>query len=342
MIPGMQRAKNAILIGCFLLIATQFSTAKIGQAPLYKVELTSVSPTPVISHVNAKGNGYTPCSLTFNPAWLPASPGLPRTGLLVRAAGCPADYGGSSDHIMFAPCDETGKCGDLEPTVIFGGSDSEDPRIVFYNGEYYNYYYAAGTGLYTVKLAKTKTPLNASSWEHVATLPWHRNGCLILRDKLPHYILYGEGPDPLPGIGIATTMDLVNYTTITDKFILPLGADQNEIKLEAGTPAVKLSTGDYLHFYAAATPGWVPNGNYTAGYVILSGDDPTRIVQRSKEHILVPLLPYEQGTNGYPWSRHNVVFLCSAVPTSNIDEFRIWFGAADASVGTGIIKVTKL
>lgn len=84
-------------------------------------------------------------------------------------------------------------------------------------------------------------------------------------------------------------------------------------------------------FYAAATPGWVPNGNYTgegegvaageggdgkrtllraidcfvhsllsctlqspAGWIILDKDDPTTIVQRSEEHIMVPLLPYEQ------------------------------------------------
>lgn len=85
-------------------------------------------------------------------------------------------------------------------------------------------------------------------------------------------------------------------------------------------------------FYAAATPGWVANGNYTgegkgvgtgerrrgktglscvrlivwcipllsrtlksaAGWIILDKDDPTTIVQRSEEHIMMPLLPYEQ------------------------------------------------
>eukprot|EP01121_Diplochlamys_sp_Union-15-3_P004032 TRINITY_DN13_c0_g1_i1.p2 TRINITY_DN13_c0_g1~~TRINITY_DN13_c0_g1_i1.p2 ORF type:complete len:344 (-),score=69.43 TRINITY_DN13_c0_g1_i1:93-1124(-) len=334
-----RRVRGGAMGSTALLLALLFFV--VSSAPLYKVELTSIGKTPVISHVNPKGQGYTPCNLTFNPAWLPPSSGLPRTGLLVRAAECPNDYGGSNDHIMFAPCDDTGKCGDLEPAVLFGGG-AEDPRVVFYEGFYYNYYYAPGTEPYTVKLAKTKTPLNATSWEHVATLPWHRNGCLLLRDQPPHYVLYGEGPDPLPGIGIASTMDLIEYKTINSTFLLPLGPELNEIKLEAGTPPVKLSTGDYLHFYAAATPGWVAHGNYTAGYIILSGEDPTKILQRSTEHIMVPLLPYEQGTDGYPWSRHNVVFLCSAVPTGKIDEFRLWFGAADASVGTAIVQVTKL
>ena len=30
---------------------------------------------------------------------------------------------------------------------------------------------------------------------------------------------------------------------------------------------MQLESGDFLHFYAAATPGWVADGNYTAGFV---------------------------------------------------------------------------
>jgi hypothetical protein len=48
-------------------------------------------------------------------------------------------------------------------------------------------------------------------------------------------------------------------------WMLPLGANQSEIKLEAGTHMVELSSGHLLTFYAAATPGWVANGNYTVG-----------------------------------------------------------------------------
>ena len=38
----------------------------------------------------------------------------------------------------------------------------------------------------------------------------------------------------------------------------PLGASQQEIKLEAGSHMVQLESGDLLHFYAAATPGTWP------------------------------------------------------------------------------------
>jgi predicted GH43/DUF377 family glycosyl hydrolase len=56
---------------------------------------------------------------------------------------------------------------------------------------------------------------------------------------------------------------------------------------------VTLSTGDLLHFYAAATPGWVANGNYTAGFIVLDKDDPTRIIQRESGQFLIPTYPYE-------------------------------------------------
>jgi predicted GH43/DUF377 family glycosyl hydrolase len=53
----------------------------------------------------------------------------------------------------------------------------------------------------------------------------------------------------------------------------------------ASAHPVQLSTGDWLHFYAAATPGWVPNGNYTAGYIILDKNDPSKIIQRQSGQV---------------------------------------------------------
>ncbi len=67
--------------------------------------------------------------------------------------------------------------------------------------------------------------------------------------------------------------------------------NEPEIVLEASTAPVQLSTGDYLHIYAAGTPGWVANGNYTGGFIILDKDDPTVILQvrpRVPSHPLWP------------------------------------------------------
>lgn len=58
---------------------------------------------------------------------------------------------------------------------------------------------------------------------------------------------------PLPGIGIASTTDFVNYEIINTTWMEPYGANgtASEIVLEAATPPVQLSTGDYFHIYAA-------------------------------------------------------------------------------------------
>merc|ERR1712039_1108667 len=101
--------------------------------------------------------------------------------------------------------------------------------------------------------------------------------------------------------------------------------------------------GDYVHFYAAATPGWVPNGNYTVGYVVLDKDDPTKILQRSAQ-FMVPRYDYEtlcQGQEGctYKGERKNVIFLSSATALAEPDSFRLFFGGGDGNVGTAIVRV---
>lgn len=320
---------------CMLL---SFAMAK------YKVELISKASKPSMSYINAKGDGYSPCKYIFNPAWLPVSAGLNRTALLLRAALCPTEYGGKEDHIMFAYCDDTGKCDDLQPVSFPFEKNAQDPRVVFYKGWYYLYYYANGDNLKTVYLRKSQTPLDPKSWTRVGgPLPWHRNGCVLLRDQGPHYVIFGEAPHPLPALGIATTQDFEKYNIVNASWIFALGAnntEEPEVVVEASTPVATLSTGDYIHLYSAGTPGWVPNGNYTGGWVILDKDDPSIIKQRSTKHLLVSSVDYEIGDGPYPVQRHRTIFVTSIVPTGNTDEFRVWYGAADANVGTAIIRVT--
>ena len=107
---------------------------------------------------------------------------------------------------------------------------------------------------------------------------------------------------------------------------------------------MRLSTGDWVHFYAAATPGWVEHGNYTAGFLILDKDDPRRIVQRQSGQWLVPTYDYETLCGGkpgckYEGERKNVIFLCSVTPMQAKDTFRLFFGGGDGNVGTAVVEV---
>ena len=200
-----------------------------------------------------------------------------------------------------------------------------------------------------VYLRKTRTPWDLTSWELVASeLPWHRNGCVVLRDDGTHYVVFGESP-PLPGLGIATTRDFASYDYLNLTWMKPLGAGnapEPEIVIEAGSTPVALSTGDYLHLYAAGTPGWVANGNYTSGWVVMDKDDPTVIVQRSATHLLVASEVYEGlPPYTYPVNRNRTIFGTIVVPLSGKAEAggqlaRVWFGAADANVATALVNIT--
>lgn len=320
-----------------------------GSGWIYSVAIISKAPTPAISFVNPIGYGNSQCNYTFNPAYIPAGPGLNQSIVIVRAAQCSPAYGGSADHLMFAYCEnDFGACGDLQPEVFPFEENAEDPRFFFYDGYYYLYYYASGTGQETVYLRRTQTPLQMDSWQLVASLlPWHRNGCVIIRASGPHYVIFGESP-PLPGLGIASTTDFQNYTYLNLTLLEPLGPNNTaepEIVIEAGAPPVELSTGDYFHLYAAGTPGWVANGNYTGGWIVLDANDPTVILQRSTYHLFISTMDYEIGSGIYPVQRKRTLFTTSVVPLGGRVEdaggqtFRVWYGAADANVATAIIQV---
>jgi len=120
----------------------------------------------------------------------------------------------------------------------------------------------------------------------------------------------------------------------------PNNKEEPEVVIEASTPVVQLSTGDYFHIYAAGTPGWVANGNYTGGFIILDKDDPTKIIQRSASHFFIASTDYEIGNGPYPVQRNRTLFATSLIPTGVTDQFRVWYGAADANVASAIVQVT--
>jgi hypothetical protein len=67
------------------------------------------------------------------------------------------------------------------------------------------------------------------------------------------------------------------------------------------------------------------------------------IVGRGVTHPLAPTLDFEVGTNPrYPVFRNNTLFVTSLVPAVGlgVDVFRAFYGAADANVGTAIVRVS--
>ena len=330
-------------------------------ARLYAVAVTGKAPAPAISSGLPVGGGHSPCALTFNPAFLAANPPFLNTSIvIVRASGCPPAYGGAADHLLYAECGSDGVCGDVQPLVFPFEYLAEDPRVFFdaRDAHFYLFYYANGTNQSTVFLRRTRTPLDGASWELLAAaLPWHRNGAAFVADDNRTYVLWGEtyaGAYPghyVAGIGLSVTDDWRAFATVNATLLLPANAGpEPEVCLEAGTPPVRLSSGDWLHLFAAGTQGWGPwgpgrtQGAYVAGFAILDRDDPSKVLQRSLVHPFTPTMDYEIGSNpAWPVYRNHTLFVTSLVPIAGeVDTFRAWYGAADANVATAIVTVTQL
>ena len=76
---------------------------------------------------------------------------------------------------------------------------------------------------------------------------------------------------------------------------------------------------------------------YRAGLALLDGERPERVLARSPDWVFGPQAPYERvGDVG------NVVFPCGWVLADDGDTLRIYYGAADTSVGVATASVEAL
>ena len=292
----------------------------------YLLTVTEHRPTPILSASNPPGQGMAPMDcIVFNPSYIPSSGSFNQTGLLVRMCCGKQCIGhgrriahrtelssAAPEQIGFAPCNlETGVCGDVYPSETFNldpSSDSEDPRAFYYpeTQNYYNFYYRQvnlpvgkqrcpeKNPRCHVRLARTRTPLNASSWVPIGTYPWHRNGCCAMRPKGERsYCIWGEGPDPFPGLGVSYTTDIdsgvftraswsaapgVDSPLSSDRqWLLPLGAAQEEIKWGPGgdNQAPPLSKMTRLHAFLRRVR---LTSCFPVLFAVLPGEHPAREV----------------------------------------------------------------
>ncbi|MEK6736237.1 MAG: hypothetical protein AABY47_06685 [Pseudomonadota bacterium] len=90
----------------------------------------------------------------------------------------------------------------------------------------------------------------------------------------------------------------------------------------AGSPPLKTSAG-WLLFYHAMDNN--DPGKYKVGALLLDLDDPTKILHRSQEPVLVPEKDYE-----YSGFKGGVVYVCGAVIKN--DRILVYYGASDSYV----------
>ena len=208
-----------------------------------------------------------------------------------------------------------------------------------------------GTSIF-LSLATTTDPTNVNTNEgwtrHGPVFPTEENSksaALLLKSNVlddskqldTNFLFWGDHT-----IRVTSSPDLLSWDSVGDEF-LTTREDHFDSKLvESGPPPLLLSSGDYIFFYNSAEVGWPDdvNTSYNAGYVILDGKDPTKIVQRSDDPLLTVKYPYQQGTAPYTCNVPNVVFL-EAAKSLGGDKFEVFFGAADNTIGSGVVHVSK-
>lgn len=331
----------------------------------YEVSVNAVSVNPLLSSVDSSSLFFQ----AFNPTYIEptAATGF-KEGLLVRAQNCTytenkCEFCGGSEAkasvLALAEYDSNTKSFKQinSNTIAYGPFDStdswgtEDPRMQYnkLDSLYYMFYTAYNGSSIQLSLATTKNPMNINTnegWTRHGPVfnnyPNSKSAALLLKSNVYHqylntnYLFWGDHD-----IRVTKSDNLLKWDSIGDILISPRNNSFDSLLVESGPPPLLLSSGDYLFFYNSAMIGWPnePNTFYNVGYLILSGRDPTKIIQRSDTPLLSPTFAYQQGTNPYPCNVPNVVFLEAAKPIGN-NQFEVYFGAADNSIGKATVKVS--
>jgi predicted GH43/DUF377 family glycosyl hydrolase len=357
-----QTASNSlsVYIRNMIRAATVTSLVAAYASGEYAVKVTERSVTPSVAYVD----GTSKYTFVFNPTWVEATANTGgKSGLLIRTQDCPADVGGEcvfcggseakASILTFAELQSDGEFSYVdEKSVVYGPGDesdtwgTEDPRMQYNaaDGQYYMFYTAYNGSSILLSLATTPDPTSSQKWtRHGAVFPNNQNsksGALLLRPSPPHYLLWGDQT-----IRIAKSDDPTVWPDIGDVFLQTRPDSWDSQLVESGPPPLLLSSGDYLFFYNSATTGW-PTAEDTAyhpGWVILDKDDPSVILQRSEDPLMGPEYAWDKGDAPYTCNVPNVVFL-EAARTVELKEgrdvFEVYFGGADAVIGSATIEVT--
>lgn len=337
------------------------STIAIVVAQNYSVTVIQRPDTTIVSAVD-KTSSF---SLVFNPSWIePSASTGQKSGLLMRTQNCtmvPGEAckfcGGSAADasvLTFGNQNADGSFGFVGASdVVFGPYDTtdswgtEDPRVKYNaaDGLYYMFYTAYNGADIFLSLATSPNPTVSTNWTRLGavfpTIQGSKSGALLLRDSGPNFLFWGDS-----SIKVCNSTDPTQWPADGGRVFIETRPDSFDSKLvESGPPPLQLLNGDYLFFYNSATLGW-PTGNgsaYHPGWVILDRDDPTIIKQRSAVPLLTPEFAFETGEVPYTCNAPNVVFLEAAHRISETEDiFQVYFGGADAVVGSAQIKVTVI
>ena len=344
--------------------------------PRYGATLLSLDPSPAISFLG-KTSAF---AQSFNPTWVaPSAATEGASGLLVRSQNCtPAapgkciacsGAGRFASVIAFAKLLSNDNASGIAPpsftkldaaAIVFGPHDdtddlgTEDPRLHLdpLTGVYYLFYtcYNSGRTLprrriprVTLCLATTRNPTSSSRWTRHGPLGFGENSksaALAFGYERPgaergeHLLYWGSG-----AIRLSRSRNLSHWADRGQPFLTNTSFGNQYV--EAGPPPMRLSTGDFVLFHNSWSAGFPAPPGYEPAWVVLAGDDLSRIVARAQAPLWGPQrAPYMTGAKPALCNVPNVAFVEAAHPTDQPDVFRLYFGGADAVVGSAVVRMT--
>jgi len=206
----------------------------------------------------------------------------------------------------------------------------EDCRVTQIGSEYHLTYTAVSSDGFGVGLITT------SDWRtferHGLMLPTPNKDCAIFPEKIGghYYCLHrpSAGGIGTKNIWTARSLDLVHWGD--HRCLARPVAPWESARIGAGAAPIKTPRG-WLEIYHGAT---LPTC-YSLGLLLLDPDDPTKVLARSKEPVMVPTEPYEiKGFFG------NVVFTNGHVVRG--DAIYMYYGASDEVICGAMMSVEAL
>jgi predicted GH43/DUF377 family glycosyl hydrolase/glycosyltransferase involved in cell wall biosynthesis len=218
------------------------------------------------------------------------------------------------------------------PENHFDEYGCEDPRATFIDGAWHITYVSVGRiGITTSRLTTT----DFSSFEHqgVMFLPDHKDVALFPEKVDGRYAALTR---PMPqsfgrtvGIWIAFSDDLVSWGDHRP-VARPRPGLWDELRIGAGCVPLRVS-GGWLEIYHGVNR----DSQYSLGGMLLDAHDPSQVLARSSEPILVPTDTYE--TSGVT---KNHVFTCGHVGIdAHADAIRVYYGAAGSVIAAADFQV---
>jgi len=204
----------------------------------------------------------------------------------------------------------------------------EDPRVSKIEDTYYMIYTGFGGrdwNDFRVSMAWSKDMITWNGHKVVLDEP-DKDGGLLPEKIGGKYVLFHRR---MPDIWVGYSEDLVNWSG--HKIVMsPIEGTWQSKKIGIAGPPIKRDDG-WLLFYH----GVDKNNVYRLGAALLDLQDPSKVIKRQAEPVLVPELDWE--VKGLV---PNVVFSCGAVEIDNM--YYVYYGGADTHIGVAAIEKDKV